>query len=453
MVALRQTLNPQDELKIVLDRRRNRPAAETPTRPDGPAVDRRRHQHLDLALEVDGFAIVPETVSVAISAAQPRRPAHPFEPPEAKRDDPPAPRDEPVSGGVPDEAHVSNATPLASDQPSRVPSRRIPNPSMQRLFREESRDEPSDDVDHAGPGSSADVERQRRPRFSELRISNPHMARSRVSLSRHRDAQLDDEPDEPRRVGSRTIWLVTAVVAVLSVLAILLIGQTIDAFKIRLDPRRPSVANRILEDRPPAVEPLPPPNTPPDSASAPATDKTGPLIPSAAAEPTRNAGAEPARARNAAPAPTEASRTSVPTAQLPPRRTPQPTLDASAQPRRQAEPPATTQSSTSAERSSTRAPTFPGLPRVALIRSPASTSSGTGGTYVVRISDTQGRPLVGAEASLVDHMGDGVAEAIPLDPGPEPGTYRAILPQGRALRDLRVRIMTSNTRFDVPVEP
>jgi hypothetical protein len=50
-------------------------------------------------------------------------------------------------------------------------------------------------------------------------------------------------------------------------------------------------------------------------------------------------------------------------------------------------------------------------------------------------------------------MADGSGLSIPLDPGPEAGTYHATIPQGRALRDLRVRIVTSDSRFEVPVTP
>jgi hypothetical protein len=139
--------------------------------------------------------------------------------------------------------------------------------------------------------------------------------------------------------------------------------------------------------------------------------------------------------------------------ELPARRRPQPTIEAGAEQKRQAGSPANTQSSTMAGRPPAASQTFSGLPRVELIRSPAPTSSGSGGTYIVRISDTAGRPLTEAEASLVGHMGDGSGLSIPLEPGPEPGTYHATIPLGRPLRDLRVRIVTSDTRFEIPVGP
>jgi hypothetical protein len=57
-----------------------------------------------------------------------------------------------------------------------------------------------------------------------------------------------------------------------------------------------------------------------------------------------------------------------------------------------------------------------------------------------------------AEASLVARTGDGDTLSIPLEPRPEQGEYRATFPHDRALRDLRVRIVTNETRFEVPVE-
>ena len=492
--ALRQTLSPQDEIKIVLDRRRSRSSTEAPPR---PGIERRRHPHLDLALIVDGFAIVPESASGSAPAQSPG-PAIPIETPvvtsEEKRDAPvdplplrvpsrrvpnPAvqrlfadePRDQSLddAGLVPESASGSAPaqspgpaipieTPVVTSEekrdapvdsfPLRVPIRRVPNPAMQRLFADEPRDESLDDAGLGGLGAGADVaERrrlsERRPRMADLHMANPHMARPRIP--RPRDARFGDDHDESRHVGSRTIWLVTGVVAVISVLAILFIGQAIEPFKLRTDPRRLSTLNRPLEAAAPDAS----------------TDKPAPPIPSSGVEPARgpepaaSAAAEPARVRSTAPAPPppEVSRIATPRAELPTRRTPQPAPEAGAQPRRQAEPPAPAQPATRPDRPIAESPTFPGLPRVALIRSPAPASSGTGGTYVVRISDTEGRPLVGAEASLVDHIGEGGGNVIPLDPGPEPGTYRAVLPPGRSLRDLRVRIMTSNTRFDVPVEP
>jgi hypothetical protein len=59
---------------------------------------------------------------------------------------------------------------------------------------------------------------------------------------------------------------------------------------------------------------------------------------------------------------------------------------------------------------------------------------------------------VATEASLVVHTSDGSALGIPLEPGPEAGEYHVTVPHDHALHDLRVRVMASDARFELPVE-
>ena len=109
---------------------------------------------------------------------------------------------------------------------------------------------------------------------------------------------------------------------------------------------------------------------------------------------------------------------------------------------------------TAAARRDTVSPRFAGLPRVELVRNPAAASEGRGEAYVARISDAAGQPLAGAEVSLVASMADGTVLDIPLEPGPEPGTYRGTGPPGRsALVDLRIRVLTSDKRVEIPLRP
>jgi len=97
-------------------------------------------------------------------------------------------------------------------------------------------------------------------------------------------------------------------------------------------------------------------------------------------------------------------------------------------------------------------PRFAGPPRVELVRDPAAASEGWGEAYAARISDAAGQPLAGAEVSLVFSMTDGTVLDIPLDHGPEPGTYRGTGPPGRsALVDLRIRVLTSDKRVEIPL--
>ena len=99
-------------------------------------------------------------------------------------------------------------------------------------------------------------------------------------------------------------------------------------------------------------------------------------------------------------------------------------------------------------------PGFLDLPRVELMRSPAAAVEGQGEVYAVRISDTGGQPLAGAEVLLFASMEDGTVENIPLGPGPEPGTYHGTAARaGSASVDLRIRVTTSDRRVELPLAP
>jgi hypothetical protein len=61
-----ETLDPDDELEIIPDRRRANPSVEAkPGTAEQPSVDRRRHLDVDNRLKVDGFAIVRAIRSTA----------------------------------------------------------------------------------------------------------------------------------------------------------------------------------------------------------------------------------------------------------------------------------------------------------------------------------------------------------------------------------------------------
>ena len=99
-------------------------------------------------------------------------------------------------------------------------------------------------------------------------------------------------------------------------------------------------------------------------------------------------------------------------------------------------------------------PEFVDLPRVELMRSPAAAVEGQGEVYAVRISDTGGQPLVGAEVLLFASMEDGTVENIPLGPGQEPGTYHGTATRARSAPiDLRIRVTTSDRRVELPLAP
>jgi outer membrane biosynthesis protein TonB len=110
--------------------------------------------------------------------------------------------------------------------------------------------------------------------------------------------------------------------------------------------------------------------------------------------------------------------------------------------------------SPSMSRSMTTQSPFPGLPRVEVVRDAASTAEGRGAAYAVRISDVSGRPMSGAEVMLLARMADGSVENIPLGSGAEPGSYHGALPPGQSAPvDLRVRVITTDKRIEIPLKP
>jgi hypothetical protein len=99
-------------------------------------------------------------------------------------------------------------------------------------------------------------------------------------------------------------------------------------------------------------------------------------------------------------------------------------------------------------------PRFRGLPRVELIRNSVPTAEGKADAYVVRVSDTSGRPLTGADVLLLIRMDDGTVENMTLRPGPEPGTYQGTALHSRSSPvDLRLRMMVKDSRVEIPLSP
>ena len=96
---------------------------------------------------------------------------------------------------------------------------------------------------------------------------------------------------------------------------------------------------------------------------------------------------------------------------------------------------------------------FARMPRVEMSRVSAPVA-GRDETYTIRLSDTAGRPLAGAEVSLLIRTEDGALLDLPVASGSEPGIYQATVPSiGPAAVDFRVRVATSDTRVEIPVTP
>jgi hypothetical protein len=215
------------------------------------------------------------------------------------------------------------------------------------------------------------------------------------------------------------------------------LGQAVKALRVRIAPPWASFTT-----------PLPPGDPAVDQARQ---TPVAPLAPDSATGKTETsaatAGAEVAH--KAEPARVESIRVPAPPPELPARGRPPLISEEGAQSRRPARSAVSTESSIKEARPAAVLPA-PSPPRVELILSPPPTS--TDGSYMVRISDGRGRTIEGAEASLVGLSSDGSALSVPLGPGPEPGTYHATIPHGGPLRAIRVRIVTNDNRFDVPVE-
>ena len=70
---LETTLDPDDELEIIPDRRRANPSVEAkPDAAQQPSVDRRRHRDVDSRLKLDGFALVPASATDPTAQRTPR---------------------------------------------------------------------------------------------------------------------------------------------------------------------------------------------------------------------------------------------------------------------------------------------------------------------------------------------------------------------------------------------
>jgi len=84
IAALRASLRPEDQLEIIMDRRHGGSSGKS-----DPKEDRRRQLRVDLALEADGFAIVPASVDqtkhrTALSLLLPEAPIERLSPEDAE---------------------------------------------------------------------------------------------------------------------------------------------------------------------------------------------------------------------------------------------------------------------------------------------------------------------------------------------------------------------------------
>ena len=321
--ALQMSLDPDDELEIIPDRRRPKRSVEAkPGAADQPSIDRRCHLYVDLALRKNGYSILP--------------------------------------------APVAN--------PLRIADRLAPDVLRSPIERLSLGDSDEDD--------------------------------------RELERILQFKRRQEVRIGS---WLI----ALLLVGVILVLLSQLPAVKTFISRTRAGAPPSPTRQA--SLEPVPP------VAENPSPTSLAPALPQA--EGPESPAAERPRQSPEAAGPRDAS--------IPPKPAPGPVA---------------TVPSPAAARRDVVSPRFAGPPRVELVRDPAAASEGWGEAYAARISDAAGQPLAGAEVSLVFSMTDGTVLDIPLDHGPEPGTYRGTGPPGRsALVDLRIRVLTSDKRVEIPL--
>ena len=361
--ALQLSLDPDDELEIIPDRRRADPSmGAEPDAAEQPSVDRRRDPHLDSRLKKNGFAIVP-----ALAAG-----------PRAQRT--------PLSLLLP-EMPIARVSPEDLEDEERL--------ERVRNFKRERAGRLATLLILAGLTGAVVV----------LVALSPAV---KILVSRVRpEAPLPKSPAPTRQ-----------------------------------DKESPTVADAPSVTADPAI--APPSGLPeafsPGRAENPPSDAVRKSPATGVPEPTQSAPARTATGR--------AEEASASARVAPNPRAPSPPRPIASVP---TSPVAIASTPDSAGR--IRAPEFPGLPRVEVVRSAAAVT-GQGEAYTVRISDTAGQPLAGAEVFLVISRADGSVLDILLDPGPEPGTYRGTgLPGRSALVDLRVRVITSDKRVEIPLAP
>ena len=72
VLSLQSLLDPDDEVEIILDRRRERGVFEAKSEGlDQPPIDRRRNPHVDLEVRTKGFATVPAAPMTPRSSTAP----------------------------------------------------------------------------------------------------------------------------------------------------------------------------------------------------------------------------------------------------------------------------------------------------------------------------------------------------------------------------------------------
>ena len=398
IAALRVSLRPEDQLEIIMDRRHGGSSGKS-----DPKEDRRRQLRVDLALEADGFAIVPASVDqtkhrTALSLLLPEAPIERLSPEDAEDEE----RLESIlsfkrrrSGRlIPKLLAVLIGVTLAAFALSPA-GQNLGKSLMSRVFQ-------------GSPPPSGDLSQ---PPAQTNEASTLPAVTEEPGVAETQAARTETPP--PARPASES----PSAGGPASTKAV----SPRDADRLTATPRETSIPPQETGTTSRET------GTSPEETSTPARDASTP--PKQTSAPPKAATGQGGSGR---PRPSATVRPS-PSASAPSKQV------ASAPPPEAATPKATP-------------PRFEGSPRVELVREPVS--RGWGESYAVRLLDPAGRPMAGADVVLVAQMADGTVENIPMGALPEPGTYRGTVPTGRSAPvDLRVRVSTGDKVVEVPVRP
>jgi hypothetical protein len=435
LAAVQASVQPEDYLEVIVDRRRGEPSSQW-----HGANDRRKRPHVDLALQESGVAIVP----AATPADERRREPASRGPSSRDRTSGQRFEDRLVGGEISQEDWSAwpARDPFSQRASSRFASRVVTAPDD---YRPEPYETSLDD----------DAERLKAIRgFSK---------------------RLRQEEPPPR---SRLPWIIAVLAIAFALVAALIalspLGNSLkQAFQQSLEVRRSSgtsgtasEASRTASETPGASST---PRASSDTSPAPSATPRA-TEPAAGGEPSRDTSATSPRdnrelpAANNAPAAGRRAGSSVnePGAESAPAapqtsdgttagRRPRPSVTEPA-PRRAALPPAPEPMVPPLESTGRlmTSPRFPDLPRVDVSREAGSPN----GIYSARILDPAGRPLTDADVLLLARMSDGTVENVMMQFSPDRGIYRGALPATRSsIVYLRLRVITGNKRIEIPVEP
>jgi cytoskeletal protein RodZ len=295
-------------------------------------------------------------------------------------------------------------------------------------------------------GDPGDTDPSGNSKWPAPRLANPPIERQ--PALRHSVADTDEDERELERIlqfkrGQKVrvgSWLILAAL-VTAIFVLFLQLPTLKALMTRTDPAGSPSAEQTSESprasQTPAVDEAP--SSPAQTRTPPAETSTPPAQTSAS--PPRVGGAE--SPESAPPRDTRAERQAATDtiARVSPGRAGRASSSSIANVR-------------APDAARIEGPRFRGLPRVELIRNSVSTAEGKADAYVVRVSDTSGRPLTGADVLLLIRMDDGTVENMTLRAGPEPGTYQGTAPHSRSSPvDLRLRMMVKDSRIEIPLSP